>query len=72
MPLVPAFKVCSFSESLPLFLPANDFRIKVFLDDTGNLPQIRGTKAVVNELQAELSRSESLFPMGKRRGTLLL
>jgi hypothetical protein len=48
-----------------LILPGCDFRIEVFLDDAGNLPQIGETKAVVNELQAELSRSESLLPMGK-------
>ncbi|OJA14711.1 hypothetical protein AZE42_04371 [Rhizopogon vesiculosus] len=38
----------------------HDFRIEVFIDDAGNLPQIGETKAVVNELQAELSRTQQV------------
>lgn len=64
-PLVLVSMVCSFSELLSSILPGCNFRIEVFLDDAGNLPQIGETKAVVNELQAELSRSESLLPMEK-------
>ncbi|KAJ8584629.1 hypothetical protein M405DRAFT_845051 [Rhizopogon salebrosus TDB-379] len=41
-------------------LRGHDFQIEVFLDDAENLPQIGETKAVVNELQAELSRTQQV------------
>lgn len=46
--------------------------MKVFLDDTGHLPNIGQTRTVVNELQAELTRSESHLAMGNQYGTLCL
>ncbi|OAX35671.1 hypothetical protein K503DRAFT_802634 [Rhizopogon vinicolor AM-OR11-026] len=47
-------------ESLQELRDAARTGLQVFIDDAGNLPQIGETKAVVNELQAELSRTQQV------------
>ncbi|KAG1845885.1 hypothetical protein DFJ58DRAFT_503203 [Suillus subalutaceus] len=57
-------------ESLEELRDAARTGLQVFLDDTGHLPNVGQTRTVVNELQAELTRSESHLSVGSQHGTL--